>query len=218
MLISLVGMSGSGKSYWSAKLAESGFIRFCCDDMISEKLSSELHREDGGAMTLGEWMGFPFDPGYEEREELYLSREKSVMAEVMDAVEKELCAGVENVVVDTTGSVIYTGTVLLAKLRSLTTTVHFTVPLEVRETMLRAYLENPRPVLWRGLFSRNAGESREEALFRSYNLLLDTREKLYRELADVEIDYFRRSRPGFGVRDFLAIAGKATELCPPVSE
>ena len=164
-------------------------------------------------MSLGEWMGFPFDPGYQEREESYLSKEKEVLAEVLEAVEKNRCSGVEKVVVDTTGSVIYTGTVLLAKLRSFTTTVNFTVPLEVRETMLRAYMDNPRPVLWRGLFQKNAGESMEAALLRSYNTLLDTREKLYRELADVEIDYFRRSKPGFGLKDFLEIAGKAAPKC-----
>jgi hypothetical protein len=181
--------------------------------LISEKLASELIRNDGSSITLGEWMGFPFDPGYEEREERYLSKEKEVLSQVLGDVERKRCSDVENVVVDTTGSVIYTGTALLAQLRSFTTMVNFTVPLEVRETMLRAYLDNPRPVLWRGLFEKNADESMEAALLRSYNTLLDTREKLYRDLADVEIDYFRRSTPGFGLTDFLEIAKKAAKEC-----
>ena len=38
MKISIVGMSGSGKTYWSKKLESEGFKRFCCDDLIEEKL------------------------------------------------------------------------------------------------------------------------------------------------------------------------------------
>ncbi len=73
MLISPIGMSDSGKSYWSEKLARHGFRRFCLDALIAQKLSGKLRRKDPGPLTLGEWMGFPFQDGYQEREELYLS-------------------------------------------------------------------------------------------------------------------------------------------------
>jgi len=66
MRLSLIGMSGSGKSSWSIKLSELGFKRFCCDDMITEKLDRDLTRPDGTCMKLGEWMGFPYEPHYEE--------------------------------------------------------------------------------------------------------------------------------------------------------
>ena len=209
MLISLIGMSGSGKSYWSEKLARHGFRRFCLDALITQKLSVELRREDGSRLTLGEWMGFPFQDGYQEREELYLSTERQLMAEILDWIDENFCAGSdENVVLDTTGSVIYTGENLLKRLRSLTTIIYFTVPAVIREAMLRQYLSNPRPVLWRGFFSIEPGESVEEALFRSYNALLDSREVVYRELADIEIDYFTRNSPDFRISDFLEIAAR----------
>ncbi len=212
MLISLIGMSGSGKSYWSEKLARHGFRRFCLDALITQKLSAELRREDGSCLSLGEWMGFPYQDGYQEREELYLSSERQLMREVVDWIDQNFRAGSdENVVVDTTGSVIYTGENLLKRLKSLTTIINFTVPAVIREAMLRQYVSNPRPVLWRGLFSIEPGESVEEALFRSYNALLDSREVVYHELADIEIDYFTRNSPDFRICAFLEIAARPSK-------
>jgi len=72
MRLSLIGMSGSGKSSWSIKLSELGFKRFCCDDMITEKLDRDLTRPDGTCMKLGEWMGFPYEPHYEEYRKRHL--------------------------------------------------------------------------------------------------------------------------------------------------
>lgn len=210
MLLSLIGMSGSGKSYWSEKLARHGFRRFWIDALIVEKLSAHLKREDGSSLTLGEWMGFPFQDGYQERERLYLSHEKQLMAEIIDWIDKNGAAHPnENVVVDTTGSVIYTGDDLLRSLRALTTVIYFQVPIVIREAMLRQYLSNPRPVLWREFFSIAPGESVETALYRSYNALLDSREVLYRKLAHIEIDFFRRNSPDFKISDFLEIAGSS---------
>ena len=209
MLISLIGMSGSGKSYWSEKLAWQGYKRFCLDGLITQKLSDKLMREDPNPLTLGEWMGFPFQDGYQERAELYLSSEKQLMAEILDWIDENACAGSQaNVVLDTTGSVIYTGDNILKRLKSLTTIVYFPVPAVIREAMLRQYQSNPRPVLWRGFFNIEPGESVEEALFRSYNALLDSREIVYRQLADVDIDYFTRNSPDFKISDFLEIAAQ----------
>ena len=213
-------MSGSGKSYWSEKLSRHGFKRFCLDDLIAQKLSAELSREDGSRLTLGEWMGFPFQDGYRKREDLYLFCEKQLMAEVLDWIDENVCHGLheENVVLDTTGSVIYSGDNILNRLKSLTEVVNFAVPVVIREAMLRQYLSNPRPVLWKGLFSIGPGESIEEALFRSYNALLDSRDVLYHELADIEIDYFTRNSPGFRIADFLEIAAKSAKKIHRVSE
>jgi len=206
VVISLIGMSGSGKSYWAEKLARRGFKRFCFDALITDRLSNELRRENNRSLTLGEWMGFPFQDGYLEKEKLYLFHEKQLMAEILDWIAENGCAGPDkNIVLDTTGSVIYTGDDLLDRLRSLTTIVYFAVPAVIREAMLRQYLSNPRPVLWRGLFRIDPGETVDEALVRSYNALLDSREALYRALADIEIDYFKRNSPDFRISDFLEI-------------
>jgi len=136
------------------------------------------------------------------------------MTEVLDWIEENACAGSdENVVVDTTGSVIYVGEDILNRLRSLTTVINFTFPTVVREAMLRQYMSNPRPVLWRGFFNQEHGESVEDALFRCYHELLDSREIAYRELTDIEIDYFTRNSPVFRIVDFLEIATKAAKKC-----
>jgi len=212
VLLSVIGMSGSGKSYWAEKLSRRGFRRFYIDSLITGKLSAELEREDGRVMTLGEWMGFPFQEGYQEREDLYLSIEKQLMGEVLDWIEENTCAcSSENVVIDTTGSVIYVGEDLLDRLRSLTTVINFTFPTVVREALLRQYVSNPRPVLWRGFFNQEPGESVEDALFRCYHDLLDSREIAYRKLAYTEIDYFTRNNPGFRIADFLEIAAKSAK-------
>ena len=210
MRISLIGMSGSGKSHWSFNLSRHGFTRFCCDDLISDKLASELKRGNGELLTLGQWMGFPFDPGYREKEAKYLAREKAVLAEILDRLEEMSRTGSsENVVVDTTGSVIYTGNDLLQRLKSLTLMIHFASPPEARALMLREYAARPRPVLWRDHFGMKPGESRQEALRRCYEVLLDSRERLYRELADIEIDYKTRMNPELAISDFLGLLEKA---------
>jgi hypothetical protein len=207
-------MSGSGKSYWAEKLSRRGFRRFCLDSLIAQQLCAKLRREDGSLMSLGEWMGFPFQEGYQGREDLYLSAEKQLMAEVLDWIEDNACAGSdENVVVDTTGSVIYVGDDILNRLRSLTTVINFTFPTVVREAMLRQYIANPQPVLWRGFFNLEHGESVEDALFRCYHELLDSREIAYRKLADIAIDYFTRNSPVFRIADFLEIATKSAKEC-----
>jgi shikimate kinase len=108
-----------------------------------------------------------------------------------------------NVVIDTTGSVIYTGEEILAKIRRYTTVVHLSTPPEVKEQMLRAYVAKPRPVLWRDLFGPGRKETKEDALVRCYPKLLSARERLYERYADVSIDYYSRNGKGFGVKDFL---------------
>ena len=201
MHLSLIGMSGSGKSHWSTELAEIGFLRFCCDDLIADKLAPELIRSDGTSLDLGEWMGFPYEPQYKEREDKYLSCEIEVIRETLAYLSGSNPG--EKVVVDTTGSVIYTGKNMLERLKSNTTVVHLATPPEVKERMLRGYVDQPRPVLWREVFSKKPGETNEEALARCYPRLLFSRQRLYEQYADVTIDYYVRNRKGFGVKDFL---------------
>ena len=201
MHLSLIGMSGSGKSHWSTELVKLGFLRFCCDELIAGKLAPELIRSDGSALDLGEWMGFPYEPQYKEREYKYLAYEIEVIGEILGYLSRSKPR--EKVVVDTTGSVIYTGKAILGRLKSNSTVVHLATPPEVKERMLRVYLGQPRPVLWRDVFSKKHGETNAEALARCYPRLLFLRQRLYEQHADVTIDYYVRNQKGFGVQDFL---------------
>ena len=203
MHLSLIGMSGSGKSHWSMRLAEIGFHLFCCDEMIARNLSAELTRADGTVMDLGEWMGFPYEPGYKEREARYLTHEIRVLEEILGFIADSAWDSGKNIIVDTTGSVIYTGETVLKKLCFHTTVVHLSTPPEIQERMLDVYKAQPRPILWRDLFSREPDEANEKALARCYPELLSSRERLYEKYADMTIDYYTRNEDSFGVSDFL---------------
>ena len=203
MQLSLIAMSGSGKSYWSAKLAQKGFRHFDCDRMIASKLGPALKRSDGAALSLGEWMGFPYQPGYRERETQYLEYEKTVLGEIFKAVECESVGQQSNFVIDTTGSVIYTGKTFLDKLRRLTKVVYLETDLDAQDRMLRAYLADPRPVLWQGKFVARPGEENADTLARCYPELLSERIRLYRRYAHIAIPYKQYREEGWRVTDFL---------------
>ena len=203
MRLSLIGMSGSGKSYWTKKLSRHGFRAFHCDDLIHRKLSPQLVRTSGATLSVGEWMGFPFDTGYRQREKRYLRFEKTVLNEVFDFFEDGDARSDGNAVIDTTGSVIYTGDDILVKLRRFTTVVHLETPQEVQDKMLAAYLKNRRPVLWREYYTKNRDETDDAAIARCYPVLMSSRERLYRQYAHITVKYADHSNHRFSVDRFL---------------
>ncbi len=191
-------------------MAESGFRCFGCDDLIAEKLRVELSRPDGSLLDLGEWMGFPFQDGYAEREARYLELEKEVLSEVLGHLKRDEAED-GKVVVDTTGSVIYAGEALLAELKRRTTVVYLSASPEIRGKMLQTYIAHHRPVLWRGMYSRKPGESDDEAMARCYTELLTDRERRYERLADVTIGYSTRTAENFGVPEFIGFVREQSE-------
>jgi hypothetical protein len=63
-------MSGADKSYWTRKLAASGFRAISIDDRIQEKLAPELNAGAyPGIDGVAEWMGWPDQPVYRERQQ-----------------------------------------------------------------------------------------------------------------------------------------------------
>lgn len=202
MKISLEGMSGSGKSFWSKKLAEQGFKLYCCDDLIEAKLDPELKSQGlSGIEDVARWMGQPFDPQYPATSKKYLDFEKQVMEEVLSEV--ETAGEDENIVIDTTGSVIYTGPEILNKLRSATKVVYLETPQSVQDQMYRLYLQEPKPVIWGDDFRQQEGEGNMEALARCYPRLLAFRTTQYARLANVTIGHQRQHSPGYGIADFM---------------
>jgi len=203
MRIALIGMSGCGKTHWSRVFAKQGFRHFCCDDRITKKLSPLLKRPDGSIMELGEWMGLPYEDHYEDREAQYLAHEIDVLTEILAYLEGRRQSREEDVVVDTTGSVIYAGDNILERLRENTIVVHLETPPRVRELMLQKYLTNRRPVLWRGLFMKKKEETEKEALARCYPALLSARERQYARHAHLTIAYPIHTQKGMTFSDFM---------------
>ncbi len=203
--ITLVGMSGAGKSHWSRRLEAEGFRRFGCDDLIEARLADLLKDADGDPLEMGRWLGFPYEAGYGERQRRYLDMEIAVLEGILRLLETP--GRVPGpVVVDTTGSVIYTGERLLERLASRTRVVHLDTPPGERDRMLRNYLGNPRPVIWGDAFRPQPGESGPDAVARCYPAFLEAREDRYRRLAHAAIPARQRNDPELDVAAFLSLS------------
>lgn len=202
--ISLIGMSNVGKSYWREQASAAGFTFFCCDDRIEKNLEPYL-RERGfrGIEGVAKWMGQPYEPQYPENQAVYLAQETLVMEEAI----RELRKGGERLVIDTTGSVIYTGKAVLTALRKLSTIVLIDAPASLQTELYRQYLANPKPVIWREIYKPLDRETPEDALARCYPLLLRSRSEMYRRQAHVILDYDELRAPGFTITDFLRKIG-----------
>jgi shikimate kinase len=174
-------MSGAGKSHWSQKLAAAGFRAIGIDDRIEAKLAPDLaagrYRGIGGVAA---WMGWPDEPTYRERENKYLEYEIRSMGEALDEIQ---AAGDEGIILDTTGSVVYTGEEICRRMRSLTTVVYLEASSREEKGLIARYLSDPKPVLWGDQFERRAGESTRDAIARCYPQLIEQRKKLYQRYA-----------------------------------
>jgi shikimate kinase len=201
--LSLIGMSGAGKSHWAQKLAAAGFRVISIDDRIEKKLAPELaegrHRGIGGVAA---WMGWPDDPAYREHEKKYLDCEVKSMGEALDEIQ---ASGEEGTILDTTGSVVYTGEEICQRMQSLTTVVYLEASLKEEEVLIARYLSDPKPVLWGDQFVQRPGESTQEAIARCYPQLIARRKKLYERYAHrvVSMERLRNLHPD--ARGFLEL-------------
>jgi hypothetical protein len=187
--LALVGMSGSGKSFWTKKLAAAGWRSVCCDDLIEQRLAPRLAAGGySGINGVAAWMGWPNSLTYVQREAEYLAEEIGVMDEFLNSLEKE-ASGLEKdssarpIVLDTTGSVIYAQNNILMRLRRQMTVVHLANTEDEQRILVERYLNDPKPVLWRGTFHVKDQETPRETVARCYPLLIAGRRKSYETLA-----------------------------------
>lgn len=200
---SLIGMSNVGKSFWRERLAVYGFRPFCCDDQIEKKLDAHLKKEGyRGIEDVAKWMGQPYEEHYRENQAIYLGKEIEVMQEALSILGRE-----EGFIIDTTGSVIYTGQDIMRKLRELSTIVLLDAPESLMDELYRAYISKQKPLIWGDVYAPLPGESSEAALARCYRLLLQGRNRMYRNYADIILDYQELRSPGFTTQDFLRKIG-----------
>ena len=199
--LSFIGMSGAGKSHWAQKLAGAGFRVIGIDDRIEKKLAPELAA--GGFRGIGgvaAWMGWPDQRTYQERQQKYLECEIKSMSEALDEMQ---ASGEEGIILDTTGSVSYTGEQICRRMQTLTTVVYLAASRAEEELLIARYLSDPKPVLWGDRFVPRPGESTPEAIARCYPELIAHRKKLYEHYAHrvVLMDYSRDA--DLSAREFL---------------
>src|SRR5215470_9726426 len=191
MRLALIGMSGSGKTFWTKRLAEKGVPAVFCDDKIEQRLAPRLGPGGySGINGVAAWMGWPDSPTYAEREAEYLAEEIHTLDEILNELEEK---PEKSLVLDTTGSVIYTGNHLLMRLRRQMTIVYLAVTKQERELLIERYLNDPKPVLWRGAFQAKSGETPRETVARCYPALIEARRRSYQALAHctVQVDALR---------------------------
>ena len=200
--LALVGMSGAGKTFWSRRLAAAGHRIISCDDLIARRLAEHLPEGSrAGINDLAAWMGWPDSNTYAERETQYLAEEIGALDDVLNAVDANPR---QPLIVDTTGSVIYTGNNLLLRLRRKMTVVYFAASAAERQLLIERYLSDPKPVLWRGAFQPRAGEKPRETVARCYPALLEARRRSYEVLAHVTIPVAELRTEEYTVDAFLA--------------
>jgi hypothetical protein len=179
--VALIGMSGAGKTFWTKRLAESGRPSISCDDRIEQRLRSRLDiGGHAGINGVAAWMGWPDSATYAERESEYLAEEIGALDEILTELERD---SARELILDTTGSVIYTGNNVLLRLRRQMTVVHLAASPAEQQLLIERYLTDPKPVLWRGAFQPRKGETPRETVARCYPALIAARRQSYQALA-----------------------------------
>jgi shikimate kinase len=182
--LALIGMSGTGKTFWSKRLAQTVRPAFCCDDRIEQRLRTRLGGGFAGTTGVASWMGWPDSPTYAQREAEYLAEEIATLDEVLTDLARNPSRAL---ILDTTGSVIYTGNNLLLRLRRQMTIVYLAASAEEQQLLIQRYLNDPKPVLWRGAFQPKKGETPRETVERCYPTLIVARRQSYEALAHCSV-------------------------------
>jgi len=207
VFITLIGMSGAGKSYWSKKLESQGFKRFGCDDLITIHLAKQLGYAEPEKFDMHQWVGYPDEETHVGHAQQYLLAEEEVLKEIIDYLNK---AGEhENIVIDSTGSVIYMPEEILGTLSQLTRIVYLDITSQDFDHMLNYYLENPVAIIWNDYFQPIPTESRSQTFARCYPQLIQSREQKYKELAHVSIPPAMHRASDASVEKFLGFITRA---------
>ena len=151
--ITLMGMSGVGKTHLSRHLAEWGWVHYSCDVEIGrELLGEEIQAKNLSRLT--EFLGLPGDPAkggialeeFKRRQSLYIAAEIIALDALGNVIPK---AGGRHLVNDSTGSLCeITQEQVIKDLAARTHIVYIeSSPQEVDELLRRAQV-NPKPLYY----------------------------------------------------------------------
>lgn len=172
--IALIGMSNIGKSHWARRFkSRHGFKHVEIDSQIQENLSlSSISRS-------AEWMGHPYQDGYQDKAKQYLKLESELT--------QNATTPSGNTILDTTGSVIYIGQETLKDLSKNYLILYLAARPDDLDRLFKRFKSSPKPLIWGDHYQPVNGESNEEVMMSLYPSLLISRESMYRDLADIEI-------------------------------
>ena len=207
--VALIGMSGAGKTFWTKKLAASGYEAISCDDRIEQRLGPRLAADGhAGINGVAAWMGWPDSARYAGRESEYLAEEIHTLDEILTELVRQ---PQKSLVLDTTGSVIYTGNNLLMRLRRQMTIVYLAASAEEQQLLIERYLNDPKPVLWRGAFQSKTGEKPRDTVARCYPALIAARRQSYEALAHCTLQVAALRDGSLDAEAFLKMIQDKTE-------
>ena len=173
--VAFIGMSNIGKSYTAMRLATKyDFSLIEVDKIIWENLGHD------SMDAFAEWQGHPYTDGYGDRERQSISLET-------EATRKALSTPKRNPIIDTTGSVIYTGKDVLKTLNDDYYVVYIEAMEEHIERLKVQYFKQPKPLIWAGHYEKIDGKSETESILECYPKLLASRGRAYASHADVTL-------------------------------
>jgi shikimate kinase len=202
MILTLIGMSRAGKTFWASRLEAHGFRCFHCDRLLAAKLNAITGASGATLEEMGRWMGMPYEPDFRRREALYVACETDVLRDVIASAASCADNG-PNCVIDTGGSAIYASTEIFEQLHRFSTVVYLAIPADRHQQMLEAYIDNPLPLIWDGLFQPEHDESLQDTFVRCYSQLIKHRERLYEQYSDIKLEYSYHRKPALTTDAFL---------------
>ena len=172
-------MSNAGKTTLAQKLTKYGFRYFSCDDFIAKK----LYPNGIEVNEINNWLGYPFMKKYQERANEYLLYEHKSLEKAISIIKDD----VSNLIIDTTGSVIYHKQSLLASIKNKSLVIHLTVDKSHIDALYKNYLQYPKPVIWGNSF-HNLDPDPKKSLKKCYPRLLKFRLAKYKSFAHININ------------------------------
>jgi len=185
LVLSFIGMSNIGKSYWGRQLTKVGFDNLCVDDLIETQLAELLKQTShSGIRGVSAWMGQPYEKKFGPNQQKYLELEKTIMTDILSQAR---AGKLPNSTIDTTGSVVHLGPKLCEELKKYSLVIYFEAEPTATEKMYENYFKQPKPVAFAEFYKPKAGETQTQSLRRCYQLLMQYRARQYRHNSDIII-------------------------------
>src|SRR5690606_11110039 len=130
---------------------------FGCDDLITEFLAKNFGFAKPGVFYVHAWVGYPDEEAHAERADQYLQAEEAVLEIIINFLEQS--DPEQNIVIDSTGSIIYMKPEIIARLQKYTQFVYLDITSEDYKKMLSYYLSNPVAIIWNVFFHPKPNET-----------------------------------------------------------